>query len=199
MKSHLLLLAGMALAPFTHAASLQSATVTRVINDVRIYSPGADGRTASTGDVIRGRNSLHTGRRSRSELRFQDNTITRLGANSIFSFAQGTRDLQLEQGTLLLQVPRNAGGARIRTATVTASITGTTILMEFFAGKWVKIIVLEGRLEAFLNTVGRRVTILAGQMLVMRANDRRVPQPVDIDLKRNVETSPLASARLFGA
>jgi cyclopropane fatty-acyl-phospholipid synthase-like methyltransferase len=66
-------------------------------------------------------------------LLFRDQTLTRLGADTFFSFTQGTRDLTLERGTLLLQVPKGRGGARIRTAAVTASITGTTILLEHTA------------------------------------------------------------------
>ena len=190
-------LAVLALAVPAPAATLQSATVTRVIKDVKIYRPGATATEASVGNVIQGRTSLQTGRDSRSELRFQDRTLTRVGQNSVFSFQQGTRDLELSQGTILLQVPKRAGGARIRTATVTAAITGTTILMEYHRGKQVKIIVLEGDLELFLNTVKRRVKIKAGQMLVMRANATKVPQPVDIDLKRLQKTSLLAGDKLF--
>lgn len=178
-------------APLCQAASLQSATVTRVVNEVNIYKPGASAKSASVGTTVRGRTSVQTGAKSRSELKFQDSTITRLGANSVFSFQQGTRDLQLKQGTLLLQVPKNAGGARIRTSTVTAAITGTTIMMEFFENKWIKIIVLEGTLEVFLNDSKRRIIIKAGQMLFMKDNGKGVPNPVDIDLARTMRTSHL--------
>ena len=193
----LVVLVVLAICASAPAANLQSATVTRVIKDVKIYRPGAASVTASVGNVIRGRTSLPTGRNSRSELRFQDDTLTRLGQNSVFSFQQGSRDLELNQGTILLQVPKQAGGARIRTATVTAAITGTTILMEYHKGKWAKVIVLEGDLNLFLNGVGRRVKVESGQMLVMRANATKVPQPVDVDLKRLQETSLLAGEKLF--
>lgn len=192
-------LAVLAVASASSAAPLQSATVTRVINDVKIYRPGTSAAQASIGSVIQGRSSLQTGRESRSELRFQDNTLTRVGQNSVFSFQQGSRDLELEQGTILLQVPKRAGGARIRTATVTAAITGTTTMIEYHRGKWAKIIVLEGSLEFFLNKIGRRVKVGPGQMLVLRADATKVPQPVDVDIKRLKETSLLAGDKLFGA
>jgi quercetin dioxygenase-like cupin family protein len=200
MKSTLLpLLGALVLAGATHAATLDSATVTRVYNDVRIYPPGSSAKPATVGSTIRGRTSLQTGRNSRSELRFQDDTLTRLGQNSVFSFQQGTRDLQLEQGTLLLQVPKRAGGARIRTATVTAAITGTTVMMEYHKDKWCKIIVLEGTLDAYLNKGQRRVTIKPGQMLVMPANAQRIPKPVDVDVQRLQKTSKLAGTKVFPA
>lgn len=183
----------LAAAPLCHAATLQSAKVTRVVNDVKIYKPGASAQSAKVGSTVTGKTSVQTGSKSRSELKFQDSTITRLGANTVFSFQQGTRDLQLQQGTLLLQVPKNAGGARIRTSTVTAAITGTTIMIEYIAGKWIKIIVLEGSLDVFLNAVGRRVTINEGQMLFLKDNGQGIPNPVDIDLARLMRSSRLVS------
>lgn len=182
------------------AESLQSAEVTRVVNDVRIYRPTTSAKKAAPGDTISGKTSLQTGRRSRSELKFQDDTLTRIGANSIFSFDRGTRDLSLERGTLLLSVPKGSGGARIRTATVTAAVTGTTIMMEYFSEKWVKIIVLEGSLETWVERNGKKTkkTIKAGQMMVLKADDRRMPDPVTVDLGRLLGTSGLADVKTFG-
>ena len=128
--------------PFAGAESLESAQVSKIVNDVRIYRPDQAVRKARLGDLVTGRTSVQTGRRSRSELRVQDQTITRLGANSVFSFEPGTRDLHLQQGTLLLQVPKNAGGARINTPTVSAAVTGTTVMIEYFGNQWAKMIVL---------------------------------------------------------
>lgn len=189
------------LSPVGFAESLLSAKVTKIVNDVRIFQPSASAKKAKVGDVINSRTTLQTGRRSRSELRFRDNTLTRVGANSIFSFERGTRDLHLEQGTILLTVPKNAGGARIRTATVTAAVTGTTIMMEYFPKTGVKIIVLEGSLVTWPQREGRkgaRKTLRAGQMMILNANDTRMPKPVNIDLARLVKTSGLADRRVFG-
>lgn len=202
MKSILLaLVATVPLASPLFGASLKSAEVTKVVNDVRLFRPAAAAQKAKVGDVVKGKTSLQTGRRSRSELRFEDKTITRIGSNSIFSFDQGSRDLRLERGTILLNVPRRAGGARIRTATVTAAITGTTIMMEYFAGKWVKIIVLEGTLEAWLRADGaepKKTIIRAGEILILRADAKRIPAPVKVDLKRLLQTSALADKETFG-
>ncbi|NIP94294.1 MAG: hypothetical protein GWO24_12900, partial [Akkermansiaceae bacterium] len=88
-----------------------------------------------------------------------------------------------------------------RTATVTAAVTGTTIMMEYFLEKWVKIIVLEGRLVTWVEQNGkksRQKTIKAGQMVVLKATDTRMPSAVDVDLQRLLETSGLASQEIFG-
>lgn len=184
----------------TLPAQTPSAKVTKVVNQVRIHKSAAAAKPASIGDVIEGETRLLTGRRSRSELRSPDNMITRVGANSIFSFDQSTRDLRLEKGTLLLQVPKNKGGARIRTATVTAAVTGTTVMMEYNTKQWVKIIVLEGSLKAWVEQDGRRLqrTLRPGQMVILKADARRMPEPVDVDVQTIMKTAALVNPETFG-
>jgi FecR protein. len=50
---------------------------------------------------------------SRSELKFPDQTLARLGANTIFSFNEGTRDLNLQDGAMLLRVPKGRAAQRL--------------------------------------------------------------------------------------
>jgi hypothetical protein len=122
--------------PRADAAFLKSAEVTAVVNDVKLIEGPNGERAAGVRDVVKGNSTVKTGIKSRAELLFQDKTLTRLGANTLFSFEEGTRDLELEHGTMLLQAPKGIGGARIRTAAVTAAITGTTILLEYSPVAW---------------------------------------------------------------
>lgn len=199
MNARFLLIPALAAFPaIAHADSLRSAEVTKVVNDVQLYQTAAGGHPANIGDKLSGNTSLHTGRQSRAELVFQDNTLTRVGANSVFSFRSGTRDLEIGQGTLLLQVPKNAGGATIRTATVTAAITGTTTMLEYSPNQWVKFLTLEG--VAKLSIKGRKGTtdVPAGHMVVMDPNAQTIPAPIIINLAKLVATSRLAGRSKFG-
>jgi len=183
------------------AESLQSARVTRVLNEVRIFPADGEARPAKVGDVIRGATSIQTGRDARAELVFQDDTITRLGQNSVFSFRQGTRDLDLRQGSVLLQVPPSAGGATIRTATVTAAITGTTSMFEFNPGSWVKLLTLEGTQQLKLGSPeGRGATgqVPPGEMLTLKPDATELPKPLIIDIARILRTSKLLDPGRFG-
>ncbi|MBK1831525.1 FecR domain-containing protein [Verrucomicrobiaceae bacterium R5-34] len=198
--------ASLLLGPSLQADNLQSAKVTTRVNDVRLHQPNSS-RQAKVGDTVRGHTSVQTGRRSRAELTFQDRTVTRLGANSAFTFRQGSRDINLNQGSILLQVPKSAGGATIRTATVTAAITGTTLLMEYNRDKWVKLITLEGTVSLNLGKQkgkgglfrrAQKVKVPAGQMIVMRPDGTIITRPVDVDLKRLLESSLLAGNQVFG-
>src|SRR5438105_13667875 len=79
------------------AGPLTSAEVTKVINRVTVIEAAKGDRPATLRDVIKDDLGLQTGARSRSELLFQDNTLTRLGAETFFSFKTGTRDMTLEK------------------------------------------------------------------------------------------------------
>ena len=120
-----------AIATSAGAAQLQEARVTQVVNDVKLLLEQAAPRPAAISDLVRHGTAVRTGTQSRSELTFADLTITRLGANTIFSFKEGTREMNLIDGAILFQVPKGSGGATIRTVGVTAAITGTTGIAEF--------------------------------------------------------------------
>lgn len=187
----MILLLGVACLMPVAAAPLQSAEITTAVNDVRIYRGSATGVTATVGERVTGTDDLHTGRRSRAELTFPDQSLTRIGANSIFSFRSGSRDMEIKQGSFLLQVPKDAGGATIRTATVTAAITGTTTMMEYNPGQWIKFITLEGKAKLRMNNGGDFVEILPGQMIFMKPDDNKIPQPIMINIQKLVRTSNL--------
>jgi hypothetical protein len=180
------------------AAPLKSAVLTKKINDVRISESSKEARTAKEGDRLTGRSTVLTGRQSRAELTFPDKTITRIGANSAFRFSSGSRDMEITQGSFLLQVPKNAGGATIRTATVTAAITGTTTMMEYNPGAWMKFICLEGTAN-LSNAKGDRIAIPPGSMVVMPTDAARFPRPVVINIKKLVLTSGLMDEKSFNA
>ena len=175
------------------AGPLTSAEITKIINRVSLIEPAKGARPAVVRDVIKDDRGLQTGARSRSELLFQDNTLTRVGAETFFSFKTGTRDLTLEKGSMLLQVPKGLGGAKIHTAAVTAAITGTTIMMEYSPGQYLKVLVLEGSLRLSRNGFGDSLVLPPGKMVIMRPDAKKIPDPIDVDLAQIVRTSILVN------
>src|SRR5215470_4602021 len=69
-----------------YAAELKEAHVTQVVNDVKLLPQQAAPRVATVNDSVKNGTAVRTGSESRSELTFTDQTIARLGANTIFSF-----------------------------------------------------------------------------------------------------------------
>jgi mannose-6-phosphate isomerase-like protein (cupin superfamily) len=185
---------GAILAAFANAnaAELKEARVTQIVRDVKLLPNAAPARPAVVNDPVRDGTAVRTGVESRTELMFPDATLARLGANTIFSFTEGTRNLELTDGAMLLRVPKNAGGAKINTAAVTAAITGTTVMLEFHKNSYVKFIVLEGTGRIFLpNRVGESVLVHAGQMLITNPNAKNLSNPVDVDIRQLRKTSRL--------
>jgi len=198
MKLLLIVTCALGVAATTASAdSLRSAEITQAIKEVKLYRGNASGQPASIGDKLDQSSSVTTGRRSRAELTFQDETITRLGQNSVFSFRDGSREVELKQGSILMQVPKNAGGATIRTATVTAAITGTTSMFEYSPGKWVKLITLEGTQKLFIKGVKDPIPVPAGEMVIVSLNGEFEFQRLMVDIDKIEETSALLNRRNF--
>lgn len=102
------------------------ATVTRLQNKVN-YGISADRarRPAQSGDVVKASTYLLTETDSRAELKYPDGSLVRIGKNTVFTFEADTRTLSLERGSLIFYIPKGQGGGTVRTASLTASITGT--------------------------------------------------------------------------
>jgi mannose-6-phosphate isomerase-like protein (cupin superfamily) len=164
------------------AAQRKEARVTQVVRDVKLLAPHVAARPAHLNDNVTDGSAVHTGADSRAEFTFADLTITRVGTNSIFSFDQDGRNVNLESGAILLRVPKDSGGARIRSSALTVGINGTTVMFESHPRNYTKLIVLEGNSEAWLTKhPGKKITVHAGQMLVVKPGAPHLPDPVAID------------------
>ncbi len=177
------------------AADFDQAQITKVHREVKVLKANAAPRAASEGLQIKPVTSVATGVESRAELRFPDQTLTRLGANSRFTLRGESRTIDLDRGVMMVQVPKKQGGAHIRTAGVTAAVTGTTVLIEYHPGGVVKLIVIEGECVLSLNRDRSEFqTLRAGQMITMQDGAASIPGPQNIDLARLLQSSRLISA-----
>jgi len=176
----------------TIATELNQATITRLINNVQLR-PGQEApRAAVLNDNVPDGTTVATGMDSRTELTFTDQTSARLSANTICTFNEGTRNLDLAGGAVLLRVPKGAGGAKISTAAVTAAITGTTVIVEYHPHACLKFISLEGTARLYLkHRWGESVLVRPGQLLITNPDAKSLPDPVDVDLERLLKTSLL--------
>jgi FecR protein len=139
-------------------------------------------RPATLNESIAQNQAILTGRKSRAELKFNDGTITRIGQLTSFTYGKGTRDLEVKQGSALFVVPKGMGGTKIQAGSVTAAITGTTLLVQVFADR-VLIFVYEGSVEA------GGFTIRSGQVLTIPTSG--APGLVSFDIRKGIETAAL--------
>ncbi len=182
------------------AASYSEAVFTRLEKEVKVLKENSPPREATLGEQLKAVTSVATGMSSRAELRFPDKTLTRLGANSRFTLRGDARTLDLNEGVMMLSVPKRMGGAKIRTSAVTAALTGTTVEFEFSAivdkkthkkKEILKMIVVEGSVDLFRTHKPRDfITVPEGKMIIMDPNGPWQAL-VDVDIKRLRKTSPL--------
>src|SRR5436305_693086 len=173
---------------------LKEARVTQVIKDVKLLPGQAAPRPAAVSDDVRGDTAVRTGTDSRTELTFADLTIARLGANTIFSFNQQARELDLRDGAVLVSVPKNGASVKINTAAVTAAITGGTAFFEYHPKKPAKLLIMEGSGEfCSKRQPGECVTVPAGEMAMMSA-DGHLTQPTKFNAALVYKTSKLITS-----
>src|SRR5437762_678404 len=181
-----------AIAASASAEQLKEARVTQVVKDVKLLPKQAAARPAAVSDPVRPGTAVRTGTESRSELTFNDLTITRLGENTIFSFNEGTRELNLNNGAILFQVPKGTGGLTIKTVAVTAGITGTTGIGESHPAttnnglpfsKW---LCLEGTFHLILPN-GQSVEVGPGKMV--STDGKSFSKVLSFDIAKLVSTS----------
>jgi hypothetical protein len=111
---------------FADGIPYSQAAVTRLQNKVSYGSSAEHARReAQPGDIIKASSYLLTDTDSRAELKYADGSLVRIGQNTVFTFEADTRTLTLEHGSLIFYIPKGRGGGTVRTASLTASITGT--------------------------------------------------------------------------
>src|SRR2546423_5565510 len=112
------------------AAQFSESTVTEIIKDVNVIpatitasSPAALNQLVKAPDMVR------TGADSRAELTAPDKSITRVGANTVFSFDTKDRVLNLQKGSLLFHSTRGIGGGTIKSGGASEAVLGTTLIV----------------------------------------------------------------------
>jgi hypothetical protein len=156
------------------AIDLKESKITQVVNDVQIISAADQTEKPAR---LNGRftmpDILRTGPASRAELVAEDETITRVGANTIFSFDPASRTIDLKQGSLLFHSPHGKGGGTIHTGSATASVLGTTLIVTTTPSGGLKVLDIEGKVEVkFLN--GLKQKLYRGQMTFILAGGNQL-------------------------
>ena len=172
-----------AIGRFVFAADQKQARVTEVIRDVRLLAGQAAARHAAVNETVHEGTAVRTGTDSRAELTFPDLTLTRLGANTVFSFGAGARTYDLGSGAILMSAPKDAGKIKISTAVATCAVSGFTAVIEGHKNNWNKVLVYEGDGTVTLNkNPGDPRQMHSWQILIFRPDATVLPQPQDFNV-----------------
>jgi len=144
---------------------IEKATLTEVVNNVSIIDRSSKKTSgAKVQQVLNAPNFLRTGADSRAELIAPDQTVTRVGQNTLFSFQQDSREINLEKGSLLFQSPSGKGGGTINTPAASAAVLGTTLIVTTTKNGGFKVLLLEGK-GRVKPASGPAKTLKSGQMV----------------------------------
>jgi hypothetical protein len=174
------------------AAEHKSARVSEVIRDVHLLAAKAAARPAAVNDTVNESTAVRTGTDSRAELTFADQTITRLGANTVFSVGGGARTYDLGSGAILVTAPKNAGTVKVSAGVATSAVSGFTGIWESHAKFWNKVLIFEGDGDVWLNknpTDHRHMH--SAQILVFPPNATVLPQPQNFDVCKAINNGLL--------
>ncbi len=173
------------------AAPLTESTFTEIINDVATVSTAGTAAPSKVNDLLKAPERVRTGPQSRAELTAPDKTITRVGANTIFSFADNGRTLNMDQGNVLFHAPKGLGGGTIKTAGAAAAVLGTTLIVSATPDGGFKVILLEGSGTVTLPG-GPSATLNAGQLVFVLPGGTLSPV-LNINLGKLVAGSQLVN------
>jgi hypothetical protein len=171
-------------------AALGGGHISQVNHDVR-FRNAQTGWTAARLNAAFNDGSIQTGAESRAEIAFSEQTVVRLGDKTRLDIESGNRVIELISGAILTQVPSGVGGTTVQVRNITATATGATMAIESLPKAYTKFIVLDGTSRLCLKKdtwASDCVLLRAGQMLIAGPNAKALPDAVDVDLRRLVET-----------
>jgi hypothetical protein len=191
MKTKLLLAGVLCACLPAFAAPLTESTFTEVVKDVNVVAATTKAaQPATVNELVKAPDLVRTGPQSRAELTAADQTITRVGANTVFSFEPTGRDMSLEKGNVLFHSPAGKGGGTIRSGGAAAAVLGTTLIVSSTGTGGFKVILLEGKGTVTLPN-GRSTTLTAGQLVFVLPGQTDFGQVLTINLGKLVEGSQL--------
>lgn len=172
---------------------IDKATLTEVVNSVSIIDRSTKKTSsAKVQQVLNAPNILRTGADSRAELIAPDQTVTRVGQNTLFSFQQDSREINLEKGSLLFQSPSGKGGGTINAPAASAAVLGTTLIVTTTKNGGFKVLLLEGKGKV-KPTSGPATTLRGGQM-VYALPGGKLSKVFTFQLSQQVAISKLVSS-----
>ncbi len=164
------------------ALPLTESTFTEIIQEVNVVQATSKSVTpARAHDLFKSPDLVRTGQASRVELTAKDLTITRIGENTTFSYAQSGREIELKQGSVLFHAPAGIGGGAIKNRGSSAAVLGTTEIGAVLPDGSFKVLCLEGTVTVTLAN-GKSVKLKPGQFVTVSPDGNQLSETMDFNL-----------------
>ena len=147
--------------------------------------------TAILNDKIESDSQVGTGEQSMCEISLDDKSITRIGANSMFSFVRKERLVKCDKGTFLVSKDPETETITVTTGSVTAAISGSTVVLDV-KDDATHIAVAETTKGVIVTDKnGKSMTLQSGEGISATPNGMTSSSPKSVDVKDLISSSPL--------
>ena len=178
---------------FAEPIPLTQATLRKVVNRVDLLLRSQSVRSAQVNDRLSNSgDAVKTQRASRTELKFNDGTLAKVGELATFRFTPNTRRFELGNGTYLFLVPPGRGNTEFNTPNAKAGVRGSALFIRYIEESDTTIMgaLTNNPLGPMDITVGgKKQDLYAGQMVV--AIKDRIDRVETFDLTTFLRTSPM--------
>jgi hypothetical protein len=112
-------------------SALESAEIYKVRNQVDLSRQNQPAwNRAKLGDTLAPQDAIRTGANSQAQLLFNEGTLVRTGAGTIFRFPTGTRNFELTSGTALIMIRPGQGQSNVSTPEAKVVSQGTALFIQ---------------------------------------------------------------------
>ena len=125
------------------------------------------------------------------EISLDDKSITRIGANDLFSFVKQDRLVKCDKGTFLVSKDPETETITVTTGSVTAAISGSTVVLDV-KDDATHIAVAETTTGVVVTDKnGKSMTLQSGEGISATPNGMTSSSPKSVDVKDLTSSSPL--------
>ena len=150
-----------------------------------------EGAAAKSSDKLAEKTPVATGTGSLAELRFGDSSTLRIAPNTKLSFLSKERAVNLQSGSLLLNIPTGNGATRVEADGISGEVTGTTLMASRDPEGNFSFVILETAGTAKVSShTGKSSILLPGQIALVRRSDGSI-RIFELNLDAVVQFSPL--------
>jgi hypothetical protein len=142
-------------------------------------------------DKVESNTQVGTGAQSMCELSLDDKSITRIGANAVFSFVEQERLVKCDKGTFLVSKDPATDTMTVTTGSVTAAINGSTVMFDV-RDDATHVAVAETTAGVVVTDKnGKSVTLQSGEGISATPSGMASAAAKSVDVKDLTSSSPL--------
>jgi hypothetical protein len=177
-----------ALALMGHSAF--ASVVSFVKNDV--YSIKDTNKVTTTlNDKVEPDTQIGTGAQSMCELSLDDKSVTRIGANAVFSFVEQERLVKCEKGTFLVSKDPETETMTVTSGSVTAAVNGSTVMFDVRDDATHIAVAETTKGVVVTDKNGKSMTLQSGEGISATPAGLASATPRSVDVKDLTSSSPL--------